>query len=267
MAKTIKPPVFEVLKIDNQTHLIDEYPVNKCSNRMSAMYNAQSIVLSSLLDIYDLGFTERKMYEQWASVGEGALVRNPDSEEFVEEMWVKQTIKRFFQQAPKSNDWQILYFDMDNVLVDFYSGVKKLPVESQTSPHLDEVENIFALMEPMPGALAAAQRLSSKFDTHILSTSPWKNMSGATQKLQWIEKHFAGSHNPFYKKVTLTHHKELSIGGYLIDDQPKNGADKFRGKWIHFGSPDFPDWEAVEAFLELEYKIHHDIPHVIKSIS
>jgi hypothetical protein len=45
MAKTNKSPAFEVLKIDNQTHLIDEYHVNQCSNRMSAVYSVQSIAL------------------------------------------------------------------------------------------------------------------------------------------------------------------------------------------------------------------------------
>jgi hypothetical protein len=206
------------------------------------------------------------MYKEWARAGKSALIKHNGAKKPVEEIWVKQIIKQFFQRKPKSNDWRILYFDMDNVLVDFYSKVKKLPVESQTSPHLDKVENIFALMEPVPGAFDAAQRLSIKFDTHVLSTSPWKNMSGASQKLQWIEKHFAGSHNPFYKKVTLTHHKELAIGRYLIDDRPKNGAAQFRGKWIHFGSSDFPDWEAVEAFLDLEYQIHSDIPARVREV-
>jgi len=36
---------------------------------------------------------------------------------------------------------------------------------------------------------------------------------------------------------------------YLIDDRPANGADKFTGKWIHFGQDLFPDWKAVTDYL------------------
>jgi hypothetical protein len=50
---------------------------------------------------------------------------------------------------------KILYIDMDNVLVDFQSGIDRL--DSQTvglfAGRLDEVLGIFSLMDPMPRAL------------------------------------------------------------------------------------------------------------------
>ena len=36
---------------------------------------------------------------------------------------------------------------------------------------------------------------------------------------------------------------------FLIDDRPNNGAKNFEGKWIHFGSEDFPDWSSVIKYL------------------
>ena len=36
----------------------------------------------------------------------------------------------------------------------------------------------------------------------------------------------------------------------IVDDNPNNGAEDFPGEWIHFGSQQFPDWDAVEEYLE-----------------
>lgn len=43
-----------------------------------------------------------------------------------------------------------LYIDMDNVIVDFQSGIDKLTEEVQKKyeGHLDDVPGIFALMDP-----------------------------------------------------------------------------------------------------------------------
>lgn len=57
-----------------------------------------------------------------------------------------------------------LYFDMDNVLVDFASGISKLDAKtvSEYEGRLDEVPGIFSLMEPMPGAAEAVHKLAEK---------------------------------------------------------------------------------------------------------
>jgi 5'(3')-deoxyribonucleotidase len=51
---------------------------------------------------------------------------------------------------------------------------------------------------------------------------------------------------PVYKRLILSHHKQLNDGHYLIDDRPhKNGAGNFKGELIHFGSERYPNWKAV----------------------
>ncbi len=52
-----------------------------------------------------------------------------------------------------------------------------------------------------------------------------------------------------YKRLILTHHKHLNSGSILIDDRKKNGADKFEGRLIRFGSKKYPDWKAIRAEL------------------
>ena len=55
----------------------------------------------------------------------------------------------------------ILYIDMDNVLVDFQSGINKLSEyeKKEYEGRYDEVPNIFAKMYPYKGAIDAFHRL------------------------------------------------------------------------------------------------------------
>ena len=54
----------------------------------------------------------------------------------------------------------ILFFDMDNVLVNFQSGIDRLDEATKQAyeGNLDDVSGIFALMDPMPGALEAVHK-------------------------------------------------------------------------------------------------------------
>jgi len=143
---------------------------------------------------------------------------------------------------------KILYIDMDNVLVDFPSGISKLSQEviNEYESNLDEVPNIFSLMEPLEGAIDSFKILSQRYDTYILSTAPWKNSSAWSDKVKWVKKYLEES---AYKRLILTHHKNLNHGDYLIDDRTKNGAGEFKGELIQFGTDKFPDWKSVCSYL------------------
>jgi 5'(3')-deoxyribonucleotidase len=86
---------------------------------------------------------------------------------------------------------KIVYVDMDNVLVDFKSGVEKLThVESEKyKGRYDEAPHIFSKMDPMKNAIESYIMLCSKFDTYILSTSPWENPTALNDKLDWVKKY------------------------------------------------------------------------------
>ena len=143
---------------------------------------------------------------------------------------------------------KILYFDMDNVLVDFLSAVPHLSPEvlKEYEGNLDEVPGVFSLMAPLPGAIDAFNELSVLFDAYILSTAPWENPSAWSDKLLWVKRHLGAA---AHKRLILSHHKNLNRGDFLVDDRTKHGVDKFAGEHIHFGSEPFPDWPAVTAFL------------------
>jgi 5'-nucleotidase len=147
---------------------------------------------------------------------------------------------------------KIIYVDMDNVLVDFPHGIECLSEGDKVKykDNYDECPNIFSLMRPLPDAIESFRILAKNFDTYILSTSPWKNPSAWIHKLEWVQKHLGENEgDPAYKRLILTHHKNLNKGDFLIDDRTKNGADKFEGEHIHFGTEKFPDWKSVMDYL------------------
>ena len=150
-----------------------------------------------------------------------------------------------------------LYIDMDNVLVDFASALPKLSREilAEYDSRLDDVPDIFSLMKPMPGAVEAFKELSEKFDTYILSTSPWANPSAWSDKLLWVKQYLGPNAK---KRLILSHHKNLNAGDFLVDDRTKNGANEFNGEHLHFGTPKFPDWNAVVDYLN-QKKVTEDL--------
>ena len=60
---------------------------------------------------------------------------------------------------------KIVYIDMDNVMVDFPSGIAKLDekTKQEYEGRYDEVEGIFSLMEPIPNAISAVHNLMKKY--------------------------------------------------------------------------------------------------------
>nr|WP_296779181.1 hypothetical protein [Rhodococcus sp. (in: high G+C Gram-positive bacteria)] len=143
---------------------------------------------------------------------------------------------------------KILYIDLDNTLVNFQSGIDRVP-EADLAAHLndlDEVPGIFALMDPIEGALDAYRTLSAVFDTYILSTAPWKNPSAWHDKVLWVQKHLE---TEAYKRLILSHHKNLNRGDFLVDDRPNNGASEFEGEWIKYGEEQHKTWDDVTEYL------------------
>ena len=142
----------------------------------------------------------------------------------------------------------ILYVDMDGVLVDFMSGVEKVDTEVRRKfkDDLDDIPGVFALMDPRPGAIDAFHALAGKFDTYILSTAPWNNPTAASDKVAWVRRYLS---EVAYKRLILSHHKNLNAGDFLIDDRRTRGVEQFKGEHIHFGTARFPDWATVVEYL------------------
>ncbi len=142
----------------------------------------------------------------------------------------------------------VVFVDMDNVLVDFQSGIDNQPDETLKAyeGHYDDIPGIFSKMEPIPGAIKAMNELNDSCEVYILSTAPWNNPSAWSDKLEWVKKYLG---DDFKKRLILSHHKDLCKGDFIIDDRPYHGVASFDGIWIEFGSEKFPDWESVVSYI------------------
>ena len=117
----------------------------------------------------------------------------------------------------------------------------------------DNLDGIFSEMDPMPGAIDGYNKLVEMgHDVYILSTAPWNNPSAWSDKLLWVKKYLG---EVSYKRLILSHNKNLNKGDYLIDDRDKNGAGDWNEKLLRFGCDehgepfDYPDWGSIIKFF------------------
>lgn len=143
----------------------------------------------------------------------------------------------------------VLFIDLDNTLTDFKNGWRKLPKElrSKYEGHYWDAPGFFGNLEPLPSAVKAFRYLSQKYDTYILSSAPYNNPSAWSDKLCWVQKYLGV---PAFRRLILTHHKNLNYGDYLIDDSKVNGAENFIGTHIQFGTTPFKTWEDVIEYFD-----------------
>lgn len=150
---------------------------------------------------------------------------------------------------------ELLFVDMDGVLVDFYKGVRayypdfddyEIGRQREITTELSAMPGFFTSLEPVAGALEAFRQLAQKYDTYILSTPDWFGVNSWTEKRIWVEKHLGEA---AFKRLILSHNKGLFSGRALIDDRIRNGVENFKGEHIHFGTEVFPGWKAVLDYL------------------
>ncbi len=142
----------------------------------------------------------------------------------------------------------LIYVDLDGVTADLECAIlTKYGSDANIGKIVDTDPEIFDNLPLIPGAKDGIIALMSQgHEIYFLSTAPWENPRAWASKRQWVEKHF-GIHA--YKRLILTHRKDLVIGDYLIDDRTANGAGKFKGIHIHFGKAPFENWEKIIDYL------------------
>ena len=137
---------------------------------------------------------------------------------------------------------KIIYIDLDNTMADYVGAANEMNISLKEAKR---IKGFFRNLRPMPFAIESYNRLSEHFDVYILSTAPWSNPHALIEKMEWVKEYLPKA----YKNVIFSHHKDLNIGDYLIDDSTKNGAGEFTGEHIQIHSDKFPNWNSVINYI------------------
>jgi len=112
-------------------------------------------------------------------------------------------------------------------------------------------------LEPIEGAIEALnQMLDYGHDVRIV-TSPWvANLTCASDKINWIAKHYGGD---WPSRVVITTDKTLVHGDYLIDDKPEVKGSMIP-KWEHilFDQPynkTITDRQRITDWIDWDYQV------------
>lgn len=138
---------------------------------------------------------------------------------------------------------------MDNTLADYLKYAKECHLDPKDAKH---VRGFFRNLKPMPGAIESYNHLAKHFNVYLLTTCPWSNPYACVEKFEWVKEYLPNA----YKNLIISHHKELNMGDYLIDDSTFNGAAEFTGKHIQIWSDEFPNWEAVIKYIFAKEKMN-----------
>jgi len=145
---------------------------------------------------------------------------------------------------------KIIYVDLDGVMVDLEKHVEARHGKQglEKIGMLTSVDKGLFLDPPaIEGAIEAIKKLAEKHEVFFLSTAPWSNPQAWMDKRIWVQRNLGKF---AHKRLMLSHRKDLLMGDFLIDDRTKNGAGEFKGKHIHFGTEEFPNWVTVLEYLE-----------------
>jgi len=143
-----------------------------------------------------------------------------------------------------------IFIDLDGVMVDLEAhvvarhgqqGLAKIGMLTNVDKQL------FLDPPPIKGAIEAVKKLAEKHEIFFLSTAPWSNSQAWMDKRIWVQRNLGKF---AHKRLILSHRKDLLMGDFLIDDRTKNGAGEFKGKLLQFGTPEFPNWDAVLNFFD-----------------
>lgn len=197
------------------------------------------------MDIHDVEVVDRPTH---AGVNELSF-SYCDDEDGTDGVTVSESKKKKYPE-PEPGKKKIVYVDLVGVLSDYGSGFDNmcdlLSVPKSLLHDPDEVPGIYALMDPMPGAIYAIERLMKYYDIYILTSAPWGNPTAWGEMLKWVQKYLGPT---FKDRFIISNHKNLLKGDYLIDDRINMGALLFTGKRIDFGSALYPHWGEVERYL------------------
>ena len=151
------------------------------------------------------------------------------------------------------NKKKIIYIDMDDTIVKFKEAWNKHKEDFPDIKYPQSMKGFFFSLEPIEDSIETINWLieQDKFEVFFLTAPSIKNRECYSEKRDTIEKFFG---EEMLNNLIISPRKDLNKGDFLIDDCNKGkGQDKFKGKLIHFGTDQFPNWKIIKDFFKDNY--------------
>jgi len=142
---------------------------------------------------------------------------------------------------------------MDGVLADFRSSYLRCKFQNPELEFPQSEIGFFRDLKPIESAINAVNQLRNlpQFNVYILTSPSTRNAHSYAEKRLWIEEYFDYK---LTRKLIICREKDLIKGDCLIDDNTNGcGQDNFSGELLHFGSKEYPNWEAIMHYLKGQY--------------
>lgn len=140
---------------------------------------------------------------------------------------------------------KIVYVDMDDVLCEFSMAHAHALKVNPDIKYPQCQFDFFRKLVPTEGAKEAIHSLifCDEYDPYILTAPSTINPMCYTEKRLWVEDHLGMF---MVNRLIISPDKSLLKGDILIDDNATGkGQDKFEGRFIHFGSRQYPNWQTI----------------------
>jgi 5'(3')-deoxyribonucleotidase len=139
-----------------------------------------------------------------------------------------------------------IFIDMDGVICDYFSHARKSIERSPRQKYPQSQWGFFLDIPEIENAVKSINHLKNFYDVRILTRPSINNLNCFSEKAKWVLDHLGFE---MLEKLIISSDKSIVKGEYLIDDQNNANQDKFEGKWIKFGSSEFPNWNSVIAYF------------------
>ena len=160
-----------------------------------------------------------------------------------------------------------VFVDLDGVLANIHKEIGFNTPKDVTPEQICE-KGFFLGLEVMPAAIKSIETLLSinEVDLWIATKIPKCNIFAASEKLEWVAKHFPALKD----RVIIIPDKTLLIGDFLIDDDCR--WEGFSGKFLEFNSrnPNYCWGKLLEQIkdgldnnLRVEVRINWDLGEVV----
>lgn len=144
-----------------------------------------------------------------------------------------------------------VFVDLDDTFLGYSRAVERCKKHTPEIAYPQSQYRFYADLEPIEGAVEALLLIEAdpRYSVYFCTAPSIKNRLCYTEKADSIYRILG---EEWLERLYIAPDKSKMTEGILIDDSDRGrGQEKYKGEFIHFGSEDYPNWDAVLDKLDV----------------